>query len=92
MSDDGHLPITLTGIADLVESQIPGTNPSRPGLYPIGTRVGSTMRDRPTGVITGYNQSAGPFYGADRYPYIIKWCDGYEDCYDIDGTREWVIR
>lgn len=92
MSNEGFLPITLMGVADLIESQIPCETPSRSGLYPIGTRVGSIMRDRPEGVITGYNESVGPFYGADRYPYIIRWCDGYQGCYGIDGTTEWVIQ
>lgn len=73
----------LACIVDMVESDSTSDRPPQPDLLPVGTRVESDMRGRPTGVIVGYNGSAGPFYGADRYPYRIQWCDGYTGCYHV---------
>jgi len=78
-----HTPFELSGICDLVESQTPSPEPSSYDLLPIGTRLRSTMSGRSTGVIIGYNSSTGPFYGADRYPYIVRWEDGYVGCYHV---------
>lgn len=73
----------LASVCDLVESQIPDTEPRSDDLLPTGTRLRSTMSGRSTGVIIGYNSSTGPFYGADRYPYIVRWEDGYVGCYHV---------
>jgi len=81
----------LACIVDLVESDSASGRSSQPGLLPVGTRVGSDMRNRPTGVIVGYNNSPGPFYGADRYPYRIQWCDGYTGCYHVTEAGIYVV-
>ena len=78
-----HTVFTMECICDLVESQTASSEPSREGLLPIGTQLRSDMRDRATGEIIGYNVSPGPFYGRDRYPYVVRWCDGYEGCYNV---------
>lgn len=88
MSNDDFV---LNAIADFVVSRIPNNRSAHDNLLAIGTRVGSTMPARATGVITGYNQSTGPFYDNDRYPYVIRWEDDYEDCYGIDGEQIWVL-
>ena len=80
-----------TIVEDLIVSRVPSETPSRDGLLPVGTAVGSRMSDRATGVIVGYNTSTGLFYTPDRYPYIIRWCDGYQDCYGIDGVDVFTL-
>ena len=58
-------------------------------LLPIGTIVHSQMEGRHDGEIVGHNTSQG-LYNAERYPYIIRWCDGYQDVYGIDGGLIWT--
>lgn len=81
----------VEALLDFEMSRRPSNRPTRENLSAIGTIVGSNMSGRAIGRITGYNQSTGPFYGNDRYPYIIKWEDGYEDCYGIDGELVWLM-
>jgi hypothetical protein len=39
------------------------------------------MEGRSEGIIIGYNNDRGMFFGGDQYPYIILWADGSIEVY-----------
>lgn len=58
--------------------------PNNPAPLPIGTKVRSDMDGRATGEIVGYNTTPEQgFYNASRYPYVIRFEDGWQDYYGI---------
>jgi len=76
-------PAVCTMIAELVEVTSPvtsyATEPPCAGLMAIGTHV---TGPHGAGVIVGYNDSASMFYGAARYPYVVKFDDGFQEIYN----------
>jgi len=52
--------------------------PPEPGLLKIGTIINGPLGK---GKIVGYNSHKGMFYGQDKYPLIILFDTGYQDCY-----------
>jgi hypothetical protein len=73
-------PVALA--AEIVEVTGPvryTTTPPRAGLHMIGTPVHGPHG---AGTIVGYNTSTSMFYGADRYPYVCKFEDGFIEVYE----------
>lgn len=77
-------PVAFAAEAVLVTSPVRNymtTTPPEKHLLPVGTKV---KGPHGKGEIIGYNTSSSSFYGADRYPYVCHFEDGYEDVYDCE--------
>lgn len=61
------------------------TEPPNAQLVPIGTRCRVAGM---FGVIVGYNDRQGGFYPAERYPYVVRREDGYQDVYGFQYETE----